>query len=337
MFEGIYKICEMYGLKTNAVRRGRGSVFCDTNKGMFVVKELEVSEEKLRFEYDIKNYIIQNSNIKTDQYEKTLSSTFIAEYDNKKYVMKRWYPGEELNIRDQGELYLAIKKLAQLHNVIKKVPANIISKKIYVSKEMPTLLRKRTIEMKKVRSYIRDKGCWSDFELQYLKSFSLFYEQAAKAEQLLSKLDYSKLCSEADNKYSICHGSYNQHNVLVCGSDLCIVCFEKSGIGLQIQDLYNFLRKVLEKNDWDLSLASKLLNAYDDEKNISEEEKRILYIMFLYPEKYWKVANYYYNAQKAWISKRSQEKLDSIVEQSNVRNEFLKILEEFCMKPNEVL
>lgn len=337
MFEGIYKICEMYGLKTNGVRRGRGSVFCDTNKGIFVVKELEMSEERLRFEYDIKNYIIQNSNIKTDQYEKTLNAELFVEVDNKKYVVKRWYQGEELSIRDQGELYLATKKLAQLHNVINKVPSNIITKQIYASKEMPTLLRKRSIEMKKVRSYIRDKGCWSDFELKYLKNFGQFYKQAAEAEQLLMRLKIDTLLKEDAEYFSICHGGYNQHNVLVSGNELYVVCFEKSGIGLQIQDLYNFLRKILEKNNWDLELGIKLLKAYDEEKNITNDEKRLLYIMFLYPEKYWKVANYYYNAKKAWISKRSQEKLDLIVDQGELRNEFLRMLENYCLKQSEEL
>lgn len=324
----------MFGLKTNNVRRGRGSVLCDTNKGLIQVKVLEISEDRLHFEYEMKDFIAQNSNIKTDQYLLTLSGSYIAEYDNKKYIAKKWYDSNELNIRDQGELYLSTKKLAQMHEVLKEVPASYITKQIHVSKELPPLLRKRTTEMKKVRSYIRKKGSWSDFELLYLKNFEHFYEQAIIAEKLLTQMDYDRLNVQGDNTDSICHGSYNQHNILISGQDLSIVGFDKCGIGLQIQDLYIFLRKVLEKNNWNLELGSKLIKSYNEEKQITEEEKKILYILFMFPEKYWKIANFYYNAGKAWISKRSQEKLNTIVEQKELRSNFLNLLADFCSIQN---
>ena len=46
--------------------------------------------------------------------------------------------------------------------------------------------------------------------------------------------------------------------------------------------------------------------------------------MFLYPEKYWKQINFYYNANKAWIPARNIEKLRSLEEQQPVRNRFLE-------------
>ena len=51
---------------------------------------------------------------------------------------------------------------------------------------------------------------------------------------------------------------------------------------------------------------------------------RCLYYMFLYPEKYWKQINFYYNANKAWIPARNIEKLRSLEEQQPVRNRFLE-------------
>ena len=65
-----------------------------------------------------------------------------------------------------------------------------------------------------------------------------------------------------------------------------------------------------------------------------DEEKKILYILFMFPEKYWKIANFYYNAGKAWISKRSQEKLNTIVEQKELRSNFLNLLADFCSIQN---
>jgi hypothetical protein len=46
--------------------------------------------------------------------------------------------------------------------------------------------------------------------------------------------------------------------------------------------------------------------------------------LFLYPEKYWKQLNYYYNANKAWIPARNTDKLRVLEEQEEARQAFLK-------------
>lgn len=45
--------------------------------------------------------------------------------------------------------------------------------------------------------------------------------------------------------------------------------------------------------------------------------------MFLYPEKYWKQINFYYNANKAWIPARNTEKIESLKAQEKNRKRFV--------------
>ena len=93
-----------------------------------------------------------------------------------------------------------------------------------------------------------------------------------------------------------------------------------------MKDLYHFLRKVLEKSDWDAALGKALLQAYEAYLPVDIEEKEILCCLLLYPEKYWKQLNYYYNSNKAWIPMRNIEKLNKAVEQSEAREKFLKAI-----------
>ena len=46
-----------------------------------------------------------------------------------------------------------------------------------------------------------------------------------------------------------------------------------------------------------------------------------------YPEKLWKIVNFYYNSGKAWIPEKNQEKLDRLLEQEAARKKFLKMLQ----------
>ena len=43
------------------------------------------------------------------------------------------------------------------------------------------------------------------------------------------------------------HGDYNYHNILILPGDTAITNFEHMRIGIQVQDLYYFLRKAMEK------------------------------------------------------------------------------------------
>ena len=97
-------------------------------------------------------------------------------------------------------------------------------------------------------------------------------------------------------------------------------------LGVQAADLYHFIRKVMEKHSWNPTLGMRLLEAYDRVLPMGAKEREYLYYLFLYPEKYWKQLNFYYNANKAWIPARNVEKLRSLEEQQEVRNRFLGMI-----------
>lgn len=92
----------------------------------------------------------------------------------------------------------------------------------------------------------------------------------------------------------------------------------------QIQDVYDYLRKAMEKNNWDITLGKKLLEEYNKMRRISEEEYEALKLMFSYPEKFWKIINYYYNSNKAWYSEKNEEKLKQLQNQEEVRWNFIR-------------
>ena len=56
---------------------------------------------------------------------------------------------------------------------------------------------------------------------------------------------------------------------------------------------------------------------------MSRNDRSCLYFLFLYPEKYWKQLNYYYNANKAWIPEKNVEKLKTLESQKEARRRFL--------------
>ena len=69
-----------------------------------------------------------------------------------------------------------------------------------------------------------------------------------------------------------------------------------------------------------------MLREYDKVNALSSGDIKILGAMFAYPEKFWKILNYYFNANKAWIPNKNMEKLKLAVKQNRMRREFVRTL-----------
>ena len=109
------------------------------------------------------------------------------------------------------------------------------------------------------------------------------------------------------------------------GYEMATINFNRCRIDFQVNDLYRFMRKILEKQEWNLKLADKMLDGYMRVKPLPEAERKLLYVKMLYPEKFRKLANYYYGSNKAWISRRFLDKLENINGQNEIRRKFVKI------------
>ena len=69
-----------------------------------------------------------------------------------------------------------------------------------------------------------------------------------------------------------------------------------------------------------------MVMAYNSVRELAPWELRQIYLKLLYPEKFWKIVNHYYNARKTWLSLRDIEKLTRLSEQEIKREEFLSML-----------
>jgi CotS family spore coat protein len=123
---------------------------------------------------------------------------------------------------------------------------------------------------------------------------------------------------------TICHGAFHQHNVLRTPEGMRIVNFETMCWNEPVVDLANFVRKMMEKNQWDVALGEGLFYAYDRVHALTDEQWQLLYDILLFPQKFWKVSNHYYNSHKAWVSERDILKFQQISAAERKRAAFLQ-------------
>lgn len=245
------------------------------------------------------------------------------------YVIRRWFPGEEGNFRNAEFLKRAATALGKLHNAMEMLKVSEELAMFHPSMAMLENWQKHNRELKRIRRYILNKKQKNEFEILFLSMEGGYFATAQKACELLEQGTCKELFLEAAKKRLFCHGSYNYHNLLDSRMGLATVCFENTGIGVPVFDLYQMMRKLLEKNKWEKGLAVDVLREYEKQRRLDRRERELLYIMLLYPEKFWKVSNHYYNSRKSWINKIDIVKLEELGRQQDKRQEALEYLRNY--------
>lgn len=304
MDDKIENVIKEYPVHVTGKRRIRGAILLETKEGLFTLVNYRDSVAKLEFEERVKEQLISRDYQKVDKCIFNNQGEWLTK-DNygSPYLMKHWYLGQECNLRETEDVVAAARHLAGLHGAM-VLPRGEEEETGQPSAEgVAEMLCRHTREMKRVYNYIRSKKKRNDMEIHLLNQFKHFFEQAETAGALLSEIDSRGMEQDAAEQGKVCHGSYNYHNVLfVENRRIATVNFGRCEYGLQLMDFYGFLRKLMEKNNWERRRGIQAIEAYQKERDWEPGEAKMLYILLLFPEKFWKQMNFYYNGKKACMN-----------------------------------
>ena len=325
MKEKELEVLEQYDIDVNSTRKIRGAILCDTNRGVFVLKEMHFSEKRIPALYELYQHIQQQGYKNVDIIVKNKEDSLLSvSEEGTKYLLKKWFYGKECDNKRELDILEGVQNLALLHRIMKQ-PLEDRG----LREDLQEEFLRHNREMKKVRTFIRNKVGKGDFELVFLKHFDAMYEWAEMACASLKSSEYERLLEQSEKEGAVVHGDYNYHNVLITSGGVATTNFEHFHQGIQLSDFYYFLRKTMEKNQWDVKLGHKMLECYNRILPLSEAELGYLAVCIAYPEKFWKAANSYYRSLKAWISAKSLEKLELGILQTEEKKKFLKELFSF--------
>lgn len=318
------KVLEQYDLEIISTRRGRGSYICETSQGLKLLCDFEGSEKKMIFQNRMLQELREAGYETVDKALENKEGKLVSmDRDENRYVLKDWFYGRECSSSGERDIMDAVENLARLH-LYMRFPQE---EKEYCGDVLQEELGAKNRELKKVRTFIRGREPKHPFEQMFLKCFPVFYEQALQTAEEAERLCSREVLREQIAEGTVCHGDYNYHHVLFLDHGMATTNFGKCRFDFQVHDLYQFMRKILEKQNWDLHLGERMLNAYERVRSLPTTERSLLYLRMAYPEKFWKLANHYYGSRKAWIPGRYQQKLEALNRQQEQRNKFLKLLE----------
>ena len=325
MNDRLVSLFDHYDIEINRTWKGRGAILCESDKGLFILKEYSGPLNKVYFQDTLLKHIKEAGFPMAESILRTKEDELIVyDQDRIPYIVKSYFEGRECNNREPEECKQAVCLLASLHNCADLSAWEGFSSQpvFHIEKEY----EKHNRELKKVRRFLRTKCQKTPFEIYITKNYDYFFDIALQVTEEMSYYIDDEKINEREEFPIVCHGDYQYHNIIQTTDGMALVNFEKCVRDDTVRDLYLFMRKLLEKNNWSLKIGDLLLNAYDTERTLSEKDYRKLYYRFAYPEKFWKIVNFYYNSGKAWIPGRNMEKLEKLLAQEKEKSEFLETI-----------
>ena len=323
MYYQIEQVLEQYDLGQAVVSKGRQMLLCETGDGPRALKIFNGRQANAQLLYDLGEFLYAQG-MHTDGLMKTTEGELWAQgVDGVVYTLHRWYRGRECEAKNRGDVLRSVRALAGLHQTLRRFqPGEGLTCRL---REDPlSEYERHNRELCQIRNFLRKKKKKNEFERLFLECFPFFFQQCRQAGL------YLESAGNLPGMIGICHGDFNQHNIvsLSGNSGHAILNFERAGYGMQVSDLCNFMRKILEKHNWEEGLGMAMLREYEKGCPLTPGDRLQLYCRLSYPEKFWKIADRYYGSRKVWISGQNLEKLKKEIRQNDARCRYLGHLRE---------
>ena len=343
MNEKSLEVLNQYDVKIMGCVRGRGGILVSTDKGEKLLMECSKQDKYYLREDCITRAVKENGFENVDTYVRNSDNEIISVLpdEGRKYVLKDMYPGSECNVKNLRDIKASVSTMAKLHIALKAASSSLCINDSGVRLSRGSIkdtVERHTRELKMAENYLKNKKRRTEYELTIYRQLGKFYSEARTAVDMLQNSEVEARLEKALDSNELIHGNFNYHNVIICdkpergncpagsntaGVMTAVTNMEKCRVDCQIWDLYQFMRKILEKYNWDIDLAFKMLDEYDKVKPVEDGELKVLSVLFTFPEKFWKITNYYYNMNKAWVPPKSIEKLENCIAQNGRRLDFL--------------
>lgn len=310
-----------FGIKLLSIKPCRAGYILETEAGKKHLRPYQCSESRILYVHEVKDYLFHHGFTNLDTYTITLDGKPYMALDGKFYVMTPYIDARECEFSDDNDTIKSSTALANMHLTGRGFKP---SKDIFVPSELgklPESLKKRYDEILRMRRKAeRERGA---FDYRYIDCVDKFIKISEKSLDLLSDVQYPRLVKKALVEGCVCHHDYSYQNILIKDSITYIIGFEACCEELRIYDLVNLIRRKMRKCDWDPKKASMLLAAYMKVYPLSSDEIYVMRAMLLFPQKFWRVANRYYNSRRSWAQKNFINMLEEVIDEYRVHISFM--------------
>lgn len=293
----------------------RGMYICETDDGTKAISISDYAPIQIALQHNIEQHLIQKGFTCLDQLYMSNKDTPYVIYYNRIYIMKDWNNGQVADFYNIEDIKKSVQILAKMHIAgrgFNDLPKDINLVKM---KNLGDTYEKRYRETVKLKRKIENTGSKTEFEVLYLRNAGIYREFQEISKEFTNITDYEILMGAAMKNKSIAHHKYTYHNIIHIEKDHTIITgFDKSGYDVAITDLAYLTRRIMQRNKWDVNLLIDIIEEYNKLIPLSQNEWGILKGMIIFPDRFAKLCNQYYNSKRRWNYNMFYRKLTKLLE-----------------------
>lgn len=311
-----------YRLNIKSLTLVRNGYLLTTSKEKFLLRETVGNVNRIWFVHNVKNYLTNNGFYNHDYYLCTDSGEPYINIDGKYYIVARYIEGRKCDFESADDVRRASNLLARMHLASVGYTQKDTGCESDELGKLPFIFNKRLRELKRMEKIAsRRKG---DFDYLFLEYCNYFYEIGKEALEYVSSPIYDKLVEETRRLGSICHNDLTNNNIIMTDKEEFLINFDYCSYDLKVYDLANLIRRRMRKCNWDVHEAKIITDEYRRVNKLTVEDFYVMKIILQFPQKFWRVANRYYNSRKGWVQRVLIDKLKEAVSEIDCHRKFLE-------------
>ena len=324
--EEIYEkiLREGYGLRFYSGTRTRTGLVCKTDKGLRELKKARERLNSIRYAHDVKECLYGNGFTVISRFYNTMDGQPCFVKEGTVYVLEELLPTAALEEDGKEAFVRGAETLGKMHSCAKGLDSKFVQ---WDKERLPAQFAKRRAELAKIKRRIQKQGGYDAIDLLVLDNYDTYMEQTLQAEALLEQADYTALFEKAQKAGTFCHHSFKGENLRVAeGGRLYVGGFEGCSSDMPLLDLAAYLKRYMKKTDGDRDGVLEMLASYQKNNPLDEREVILLQALVIYPEKFLRLINEYYNKRRACVSPAMQERLALAAEEERSAKELFNFI-----------
>lgn len=326
-YNTLLKVISNYDLDFKSIVK-EGKIYkAESSSGIKGLYKIKHRKDKLRNDFYITECLVENGFPNLIRYVKNAYDGLYTKYKSSYYYIKDWIYGRECDINNLDETLSCVVLLAKFHTSITGKEIDRFINRNSETTSLPSTYMKCCNELIRYKRIIANKSVKSDFDLKYGKAIDDFYKQGLLSINLLNKYDYNNMLQKAKKEKQICYGNFSCRNVIIDSSkSLYLFDFSNISADLRMNDLGRFIRKILsiEEYGWSFKIAQDLIKSYESIIAISKDELAVLFSIIIFPYRFYKLGNKYYESHKKFAIQKYSGKLMKLLAMLNKKQEFVK-------------
>jgi len=310
-----------YGIRIMGIKPYRAGYILETTAGRKYIKACQYTKERVNFIHQAKTHLLKNNFHCIDPYCLTLNKQPYIEGEDGIYTMVNLIDGRECEFDDDRDVLKATEALALMH----RASHGFVPKDSgYIPNslgKLPLFFKKRLEDIRRLRRKAEKER--NSFDYLFIENFDDFYEIGLKSLDILYNSKYNKLVEATRKEGMLCHHDYSYQNILIKNDTTSIINFDYCNIELKIYDIVNMLRRRMRKCNWDIHKAKLILDTYRRIEPLERDEIKVMKSMLLFPQKFWRVINRYYNSKRSWAQKNFTSVLMDVISEKDAHIQFM--------------